>query len=156
MSATILDDRGVVLACPQCGQKNRLPYEHMGEEGICGRCHTALPPPSLPLELDQTARFDHLIRASAVPVVVDFWAPWCGPCKMMAPEIAKVAGNTGGKYLVAKVNTEALPDLARRYTIQSIPTLAVFHQGKELTRTMGARPAAAIEAFVREAIGRSV
>jgi thioredoxin 2 len=98
------------------------------------------------------AVFETLIAKSSLPVVVDFWAPWCGPCRMVAPEIEKVAGSAGGELLVVKVNTEALPNVGERYRIMSIPTMAVFHGGREVARTAGARPAADIQAFVRQAL----
>lgn len=94
------------------------------------------------------AAFDAIVRESRLPIVVDFWAPWCGPCRAVAPEIARVAGAHAGQWLVVKVNTEAIPELADRFEIRSIPTMAVFTQGKEAARTLGARPAAAIEDFV--------
>jgi thioredoxin 2 len=89
-----------------------------------------------------------LIAQSSVPVVVDYWAPWCGPCRMVAPELAKVAARSAGKFLVVKVNTDALPDLGDRYRIRSIPTMAVFSGGREVSRTSGARPADEIERFI--------
>ena len=147
----MLDDKGMVTACPHCGQKNRVPYERLGETGICGNCKAALPFPSAPLEIGQEAQFLRLIGGT-VPVLVDFWAPWCGPCRMVAPEMDRVAAGAGGRFLVAKVNTEALPALAQRYQIQGIPTMGVYVSGRELARTSGARPAAAIEAFVRQAL----
>ena len=87
-----------------------------------------------------------------VPVLVDFWAPWCGPCRMVAPELERVAAANAGRYLVVKVNTDAVPELGERFRIRSIPTMAVFEGGREVARTSGARPAADIELFVRQSV----
>jgi thioredoxin 2 len=154
MSTPTLDDRGVVAACSNCGQKVRTAYERLGETVRCPRCKQDVPPPGDPVEIESAAAFDALTGDSPLPVVVDYWAPWCGPCHTVAPEIKKVAALHAGQWIVAKVNTEALPDLAARAGVQSIPMMAVFSGGREVSRTVGARPAAGIELFVRQALGR--
>ena len=151
MSATQLDDRGVLIACPSCGQRNRVPFS--AREGRCGKCQSALPPPGEPVEVTGTSVFDALVGSSVRPVVVDFWAPWCGPCRMVAPELAKVAASNAGRLLVVKVNTDENPELGERFRIRSIPTMAVFSGGKEVGRTSGAMPAPQIETFVTGALG---
>jgi thioredoxin 2 len=147
-----LDDRGVVVTCDSCGQKNRLLYDRLGETVRCGKCQTALTSPSTPIDVKSSADFDHLIRGSSVPVVVDYWAPWCGPCRMVAPEMQKVAARQAGRLIVVKVNTDELEDLGQRYAIRSIPTFGVFVGGREVGRDVGARPAADIEAFVASVV----
>jgi thioredoxin 2 len=146
-----LDDRGIIVPCETCGQRNRLLFDRLGDTVRCGNCKTELKAPSTPIEMRTSEDFDRLIAGSAVPVVVDYWAPWCGPCRMVAPELEKVAARNGGRFVVAKVNTDALTDIGQRFGIRSIPTLAVFSGGREVTRTTGARPAADIEQFVQQA-----
>jgi len=148
MASASFDDRGIVIACSNCSQRNRLVYGRLGETVRCGRCKQPLRPIDEPLEIQSTSDFDRLIAQSSIPVVVDYWAPWCGPCRMVAPEIQKVAGRNAGRLIVVKVNTDALTELGQRYDIRSIPTLAVFSEGREVGRTAGARPAGDIESFV--------
>jgi len=150
-SAAELDDRGVLIVCPTCGQRNRLVYDRLGDAVRCGKCKTAIGAPNAPIEVHSSADFDRLIAASSLPVVVDYWAPWCGPCRMVAPELQKVATRQAGRALVVKVNTDQLPDLGERFGIRSIPTLAVFAGGREASRIVGVRPAEEIEAFIRQA-----
>lgn len=147
-----LDKRGVLIPCPSCGKTNRLPYASLHKTPRCAQCKTPLPRPTTPIEVPSADVFDALTGASSLPIVVDFWAPWCGPCHMVAPELEKVAADARGDFLVVKINTEALPDIAERFRIRSIPTMAVFRDGREVTRTAGARPAADIQAFVRQAL----
>jgi thioredoxin 2 len=146
-----LDDKGVVVACDACGKRNRLAYERLGDAVRCGQCKQPLKAPGGPIELHTTADFDRLVAKSSLPVVVDYWAPWCGPCRMVAPELQKVAARQAGRMIVVKVNTDELSDLGERFNIRSIPTLAVFAKGREVARTSGARPASDIEAWVDQA-----
>jgi len=151
MATLTLDDRGIVMSCGSCGRKNRLTYERLDRQVRCADCKNPIPFPSEPIEIARSADFDRIVSKSPLPVVVDYWAPWCGPCRMVAPELVKVAARNAGKLLVVKVNTDALTDLGERFGIRSIPTLAVFAGGREAARTTGARPAADIEAFVQSA-----
>jgi thioredoxin 2 len=152
MASVDFDDRGLIVPCASCGQKNRIAYEKAAEPARCPKCKHQIALPGEPIELTSAADFDRLIARASVPVVVDYWAPWCGPCRMVAPELKKVAEHLKGRVLVVKVNTDALSDVGERFGIRSIPTLAVFGGGKELARTAGARPASDIEAFIEQAI----
>jgi thioredoxin 2 len=154
MSDLSLDNKGVVAPCSACGQRNRLPFARLTAATRCGKCHAPLSAPGSPIEVSDAASFDSTVAASELPVVVDFWAPWCGPCRMVAPELERVAAANAGRYLVVKVNTDAVPELGERFGIRSIPTMAVFDGGREQGRTAGARPAADIEAFIQSTLAR--
>lgn len=154
MTSAALDDRGVVTQCASCGQKNRQVFGQLGDTMRCGKCRTELPPAAVPVHVPSAAAFDALVRASSLPVLVDFWAPWCGPCRMVAPELDRVAQAEAGRLIVAKVNTEDLPMVGDRFAVRSIPTMAVFDGGAEVGRDVGAQPASAIQEFVSRALLR--
>ena len=137
------DDAAWVRTCPNCGQQNRIPVKHLADAGRCGSCKQALPPSSKPIEAN-VQRFEKLVSEARVPVLVDFWADWCGPCRVMAPELEKLAASRAGNVLVAKVNTDEFPELARRFAIEALPTLVLFREGQPKQRLAGARSAAAI------------
>lgn len=140
-----LDENGVLLGCGSCGTTNRLRYTGLEKPTQCGKCKTALPHPASPIDAPNARLFDAAVTRSSVPVLVDFWAAWCGPCRMVAPEVEKLAERTAGRALVLKVDTESNPELSARYGIKSIPTIMIFQAGKEITRTAGVQPAAGLE-----------
>ena len=148
MSAITADRGGVLVRCPSCGKTNRVRYATLASKNQCGSCRTALSPPRTPVEVSDAMTFDVVIQSSALPVLVDFWAPWCGPCRMMAPELDKLAAAAQAEWLVVKVNSDAVPELTERLRIRSIPTLAVFQGGREIDRVVGARSAEDIRSLV--------
>jgi len=127
----------VVRACKVCGQKNRVPGAHLSDIGRCGACKSPLPPTDEPIAVDAQL-FDEIIQNSKVPVLVDFWADWCGPCKMAAPEVAKTAKDMAGRAVVLKVDTERYPELASRFNVRGIPNFAIFRAGRLVQQQAGA------------------
>lgn len=134
----------MIVACAVCQRSNRLPAARLGDQARCGGCKAALLPLSKPLSIESADDFAELIRDANLPVLVDFWAAWCGPCRMVAPELEKLARDRGGRVIVAKVDTDALPRLAARFDIRSIPTMILFRKGQPAGRLSGAMPASAI------------
>ena len=139
------------LVCPHCHAVNRLPHARLGQAPNCGQCHRPLFD-AHPVELTQATFAKHLSR-NDIPVLVDFWAPWCGPCKMMAPQFAQAAQLLEPQVRLAKVNTEAEQSLGAQYAIRSIPTLALFRGGREIARQPGAMGAQDIVNWVRAQLG---
>jgi thioredoxin 2 len=126
----------VVRKCARCGAENRIPPKHIAHAGKCGKCKAELPASDAPIDVDEGA-FDRIVRESPVPVLVDFWAEWCGPCQMAAPEVKHVAHDLAGRAVVLKVNTEESPRLAARYNVRGIPNFAVFRSGKLIHQRAG-------------------
>ena len=138
----------VKLTCATCGQANRVPVARLADSPKCGACGEVLVDGKV-AELD-AATHDKVTRGDGLPVLVDYWAPWCGPCRMMAPEFAKAAKALAGQARLMKLNTEDHPQVSSRAGIRGIPALILYRNGRELARLAGARPAADITAFVRQ------
>jgi thioredoxin 2 len=136
-----------LIRCPNCGRRNRVPA---AAEGIprCGNCHRPLP--WIVDASDDT--FAEVAEAASIPVIVDMWAPWCGPCRMVSPALAQVATDMAGRVKLVKVNVDESPKLQERFTVQAIPTLMVLRHGQVVARRAGAVPAAQIRTWVEETI----
>ena len=139
------------IVCPGCSAVNRLPSARIAQSPKCGRCGERLFD-AQPVELDGNSFEKHVSR-SDIPVVVDFWAPWCGPCKMMAPAFEQAAAQLEPRVRLAKLNTDTAQDIAAKFRIQSIPTLALFRNGREIARQPGAMSAADIVRWVQANTG---
>jgi thioredoxin 2 len=140
------------IKCPHCHKENRFPIDKLNAAPKCGACHQGLI--SAPLILNQS-NIDELLAQKRLPVLIDFWAPWCGPCKMFAPTFKASAAKFADKIVYAKVDTEAEQMLGAKYNIRSIPTLIYFWQGKELGRVSGALPPAELDQLALQLVSLS-
>lgn len=136
--------------CGSCGRQNRIPAEHLADTGRCGACKAPLPPAGEPMEVDASS-FDEIVARSKVPVLVDFWASWCGPCRVAAPEVHQLAREMKGRALVLKVDTEAQSQLAARFRVQSIPYFMVFQGGQPVVQQAGVVPRSEMRRWLESA-----
>ena len=126
----------MIRQCDACGQKNRIPATHLADQGRCGACKAPLPPVAEPLDVNADS-FNEIVGGASVPILIDFWAAWCGPCRMAAPEVQRTAAEMAGRAIVLKVDTERSPELARRFNVVSIPNFVVIRNGKVVHQQPG-------------------
>lgn len=141
----------ITCACPSCGQRNRVPPGHLTSRGKCGACGSAFGPLDHPLSVGPAA-FDAIVSKAKAPVLVDFWAEWCAPCRMAAPHVAKTALEMAGQAVVLKVDTEAHPGLAARFQVRGIPFFAVLKGGRPVVQQAGLVGADQLQAWLRQAL----
>lgn len=143
------DQKAPIVVCPNCGRKNRVPAAASGIPR-CGNCHNPLP---WTTAADDDS-YQAVVEEAALPVLVDLWAPWCGPCRMISPALEEIARARAGKVKLVKVNVDESPQVAGRHAVQSIPTLLLLVNGKPVARQTGAAPEPALRAWLDEALGK--